>query len=217
MRGKLNWKNVKNLKDHHITYLLYREGKPIDLIGVIRRMNKNQVEKHIIKTKIELNTKKKKKADKLINIISMTKDKRIKYLQTLSEEEKESLASEIYKRYISFKNYEDRMILIWLIGELKNEKLLPFLRMELSSNNGNLKRLSCSALGKIGNKNTKEWLESVLYDKNPQVRQYSSKALSNIGDEETIKLLEVLLNDEKEYVRRSAKSSIKNIKKSLIN
>lgn len=217
MSGKLHWKNAKNLRDHHITYLLYREGKPIDTIAIIRRINKKQVEKHIIKTKIELNTKKNKKTDKLINIMSMSKENRIKYLQRVTEEEKENLASEIYKRYISFKNYEDRMILIWLIGELNNEKLLPFLRMELSSNNGNLRRLSCSALGKIGNKDTKEWLEAVLKDDNPQVRQYSSKALSNIGDERSIKLLETLLDDEKEYVRRSAKSSIENIKKSLTN
>lgn len=217
MSGKLHWKNIKNLQDHHITYLLYKEGKPIDIIAIIRRINKKQVEKHIIKTKIELNTKKNKKTDKLINIISMSKENRIKYLQRVTEEEKDNLASEIYKRYISFKNYEDRMILIWLIGELNNENLLPFLRMELSSNNGNLRRLSCSALGKIGNKDTKEWLETVLNDSNPQVRQYSSKALSNIGDENSIKLLQTLLDDEKEYVRRSAKSSIENIKKSLTN
>ncbi|HLR35245.1 MAG TPA: HEAT repeat domain-containing protein [Tissierellales bacterium] len=213
MNSKISWNNIKNLKEHYITYLLYKEGKSIDTISIIRRLDKKQVENHIIKTKIELNTRRKKKPDKLISIISMSKDRRVRYLEKISEKDKDDLAAEIYKRYVSFKNYEDRMILIWLIGELRNEKLLPLLRMELSSNNGNLRRLSCSALGKIGNKDTKEWLENVLNDSNAQVRQYSAKALGNIGDEESIKLLEPLLEDEKSYVRRDAKVSIEKIKK----
>lgn len=215
MNNRISWDNISNLKEYLITYLLYKEGKSIDTIAAIRRIDKKQVENHIIKAKIELNARRKKRPDKLINIISMSKDKRIKCLQKMTQVERDKLAVEIYKRYISFKNYEDRMILIWLIGELKNEKLLPFLRMELSSNNGNLRRLSCSALGKIENKDTKEWLENVLNDTNAQVRQYSAKALSKIGDEKSIRLLEDLLKDEKGYVRRDAKASIEEIKKVL--
>ncbi len=215
MYGKSIWNNIKNLEDHYITYLLYREGKSVDTISVIRRMDRKQVEKHIIKSKMELNTKKEKEKDYLVDLISLPKSERISRLQNMTGKEKEFLSREIYERYISFKNYEDRMILIWFIGELKNEKLLPILRMELSRNNGNLRRLSCSALGKINNKNTKEWLEKALGDNNAQVRQYAAKSLSNIGDEKSIVLLKRLLNDEKEYVRRSAKSSIESIEKSL--
>lgn len=215
MRRRLSWNNIEDLKEHHISYLLYREGKSIDTISVIRRMKKDKVQRHIIKAKMEVNANRKKRPDKLVDIMSMPKDRRIKYLKSMDRKDKRRLATQIYKRYVSFKNYEDRMILIWLIGELKDERLLPLLRMELSSHNGNLRRLSCSALGKINNKGTKKWLEDALYDKSPQVRQYSAKALAGIGDEASIKLLKGLLKDEKEYVRRAARSSIEEINKSL--
>ncbi|MCG4586962.1 HEAT repeat domain-containing protein, partial [Anaerosalibacter bizertensis] len=136
----------------------------------------------------------------------------------IKEEEKNKLSDEIYNRYIKFKNQEDRIILIWLIGELNEERFLPFLRMELRSKNVNYRRLACSALGKMGNKGAKPWLEATLKDENPQVRQYAVKALSEIGDSHTLELLrEVVLTDEKEYVKRAAKQSIKEIKNKLKN
>ncbi|MBW4829672.1 MAG: HEAT repeat domain-containing protein [Clostridiaceae bacterium] len=210
------WKDISKLEDYFITYLLYKEGKPIESIALIRRMSKQEVEKDIIKSKIFLSkdSKKGNKEDKLIKIISLTKKDRILYLKDMTEEEKNRLSDEIYNRYIKFKNQEDRMILIWFIGELNEERFLPFLRMELRSKNVNYRRLACSALGKMKNKEAKPWLEATLKDENPQVRQYAVKALSGIGDSHTLELLrEVVLTDEKEYVKRAAKQSIEEIKK----
>lgn len=210
------WKDISKLEDYFITYLLYKEGKPIESIALIRRMSKQEVEKDIIKSKIFLSkdSKKGNKEDKLIKIISLTKKDRILYLEDMTEEEKNRLSDEIYNRYIKFKNQEDRMILIWFIGELNEERFLPFLRMELRSKNVNYRRLACSALGKMKNKEAKPWLEATLKDENPQVRQYAVKALSGIGDSHTLELLrEVVLTDEKEYVKRAAKQSIEEIKK----
>jgi len=214
------WKDISKIEDYFITYLLYKEGKPIESIALIRRMSKQEVEKDIIKSKIFLSKdlKKEIREDKLVKIISLPKKDRVLYLKDITEEEKNKLSDEIYNRYIKFKNQEDRMILIWLIGELNEERFLPFIRMELRSKNVNYRRLACSALGKMGNKGAKPWLEATLKDENPQVRQYAVKALSGIGDSHTLELLrEVVLTDEKEYVKRAAKQSIKEIKNKLKN
>lgn len=209
------WKDISGFDDYFITYLLYKEGKPIESIALIRRMSRQEVEKDIIKSKIFL-SKKVKKEDRLIEVISLSKKERIAYLNNITKEGRERLSNEIYERYISFKNQEDRMILIWLIGELNEEKFLPFLRMELRSKNVNYRRLACSALGKMERIEGKDWLETALKDENPQVRQYAVKALAEIGDENTIELLkELYKKDEKEYVKRAAENSIEKIKKDL--
>lgn len=210
---KINWENISNLDDHFITYLLYKEGKSIDAIALIRRINKCEVERHIIKCKMLL-VDKEKRNDKLVNLISMDKSERLQYINSLNNDERNIIIDEIYKRYIKFKNTEDRMILIWLIGELKALKLVPFLRMELRSKNVNYRRLACSALGKIRYREAKNWLEDAIFDVNPQVRQYAIKALIHIGDENTIKKLENILNNDKEkrYVKVAALKAIKQIK-----
>lgn len=207
------WENVDRIPDCIVTYLLYKEGKSIQTISTIRRMDTQQVEKDIIKSKMMLNKREIKGEDILLKIISMKKKDRLEYLATLNEDDKKILAEDISKRYFKFKNTEDKIILIWLIGELKMKELVPFLRMELNSNVVNNRRLACSALGKIKAKESKPWLEAALNDDNPQVRQYAVKALSHVGDEETIDKLELLLKTEsKDYVIKAVYDSIEEIK-----
>jgi HEAT repeat protein len=206
-------KKAEQLEDHFLTYLLYKEGKSIELISKIRRMTLKQVENDIIKCKLEIN-KPTQTQDNLVNIISMKKQDRIRYIERLDNDDKENLSMEIYKRYTKFKNAEDRMILIWMIGELKNKELLPLLRMELKSNNVNYRRLACSALGKIKERETKRWLEDMIYDENSQVRQYAIKALAHVGDLESVpKLKKLLMQDnEKDYVKKNIISTLNQIK-----
>ncbi|WP_427339051.1 HEAT repeat domain-containing protein [Caloranaerobacter sp. DY30410] len=217
-KTELSWSNIKKLKDYHITYLLYLEGRNIDEISIIRRMPKEQVERHILECKISL-SKKTSEEDLLIKIISLNKKDRLEYLSKVNESERETLVMEIYKRYIKFKNPEDRMILIWLIGEIKDKRLLPFIRMELRSKYVNLRRLCCSALGKIKDEKTKDWLEEALEDANPQVRQYAAKALKYVGDLDTINKLRKIIADEKEkgYVKKAAYNSLVSIEAKLAN
>jgi len=211
----LNWSNIEYLKDYHITYLLYKEGKSINAISSIRALSKTDIEKHIIKGKIEFN---KSNDDLLLKIISMNKLDRLDYIKRLTKDEKVILYNEIYKRYITFKNPDDRMIIIWIIGELKDKRLLPFLRMELRSKNVNFRRLAVSALGKIKDTETKPWLEYLTNDSNPQVRQYAIKSLGFIGDENTIMIFRDLLKKEheKEYVRKAIYESIDLISKKIL-
>ncbi|KGG81154.1 hypothetical protein Y919_01850 [Caloranaerobacter azorensis H53214] len=217
-KNELTWNNIKKLEDYQITYLLYLEGKSIEEISIIRRMSKEQVQRHILECKIEL-SRNTSEEDLLIKIISLNKRDRLEYLSIINESEREMLSMEIYKRYIKFKNPEDRMILIWLIGELRDKRLLPFIRMEIRSKYVNLRRLCCSALGKIKDEKTKEWLEEALEDVNPQVRQYAAKALKHIGDLNTINKLKKIVNDkkEKDYVKKAAYDSLISIEMKLVD
>ncbi|WP_425446056.1 HEAT repeat domain-containing protein [Dethiothermospora halolimnae] len=215
-KNELRWNNIQNIDDPFISYMLYLEGKTTKAISIIRGISKKEVENHIIKSKMYFNNSKKtdKNNDLLVKLLSLDKHKRLLYLKRLDKETKNRLCEDIYKRYIKFKNLEDKMILIWLIGELKDKKLLPLLRMELRNRQVNIRRLACSALGKIKDDSTREWLENMILDDNPQVRQYAIKALSHIGDDKTIEKLKGILSKdkEKEYVKKAAIETIDKIK-----
>lgn len=195
------WDKLDELDDYMITYHLYMEGKSLKALSLIRNKPYKEIEKDIIFAKIEVNKSKVKEEDHLLKIISLNKDDRLAYLNKLSPIEKEELIDEIYKRYTSFKSSEDRIILIWLIGELRANKLIMHLRMELRSKKVNHRRLACSALGKIRNPISKPWLEYMLGDRNPQVRQYAVNSLAYLGDDKSLKELEKLKKIEnKNYV-----------------
>ena len=209
---QLCFSNIDNLTDVDITYLLYKEGKSIKQISKIRRMNEKQVHDDIIKAKL-IYTKESKQS-LLVKMMSTVKKERIKMLRQISESQMTVLKNEIYNNYTKYKADEDRMILIWLIGELKDTKFLPFLRMELRSKRVNHRRLACSALGKISDEATKSWLEEALKDNNPQVKQYAMKALNNLADSKTYEMINDIYNNlsEREYVRNTAKEILENIK-----
>lgn len=205
--------NIHNLSSSEISYLLYKEGKSIDQIAIIRGMKKEQVQKDIIEAKLVYAKEYKKSI--LVSLMSMIKKDRIRKLAQLTNEETDILKEELYKDYIKYKTDEDRMILIWLIGELEDKKFLPFLRMELKSKRVNHRRLACSALGKFKDVSSKSWLEKALNDDNPQVRQYAIKALMTIGDQETLAMIKKIVNktQEKAYVKKAANEFLENFKK----
>ncbi len=182
-----SWNDIDNLKDYMISYLLYLEGKNISTIARIRNKEIKDIERDIIQAKIDY--REEAEEDFLLDFISKTKDERLELLSSMDPDLRENLSREIYLRYTEFKEVEDRMILIWTIGELRDKRLLPFLKMELKTNSFNKKRLACSALGKIGEETTRPWLEYMIRDGNPQVRQYAIKALAGMGNMETVDLL----------------------------
>lgn len=205
-RIRLCLDNINNLSQEEVTYLLYQEGKSIKQIAIIRRMSEDEVQKDIIKAKLTYSNIQNKNNSLLIKLLSMVKKDRLEILRALDNEQKNRLKEEIYTNYTKYKSDEDRMILIWLIGELKDVSFLPFLNMELKSKRVNHRRLACSALGKIEEKSTKDWLENALNDDNPQVRQYAIKALAKIADDKSYKLIRNILKNknEKEYVKKTA-------------
>lgn len=155
--------------------------------------------------------------DLFTDLLAGTKDERIQILNMLAEEEKIELAMYLNKKIPLIQNAEDKMIGIWIAGELKDRSLLPIIHNEISHKHGGVRRMVCSALGKISSEDSIDILHRGLQDAKPQVRQYASKALKTIGNEKTLKRLKSLLNNPKElsYVRRSYEEAISIIEQRL--
>ncbi|WIF94342.1 HEAT repeat domain-containing protein [Caminicella sporogenes] len=214
---KISWEEIVKLDDCLITYFLYREGKSIKAISKIRNIHKEIVEKDIVEAKIKLRmlrmSNKGKKKSLLDKMLEVSKEERLRFINE-ELDEIENLKKEIKLRYKDFTNPDDKMILIWIIGELKDKELINIIAKDIINKNGNIRRMVCSALGKIGDKKAVPFLNKALKDKKPQVRQYAAKALKNIGNENTVKMLIQIINNkaEKKYVKKACIEALKSIK-----
>lgn len=213
----ISWDNIEKLQDEMITFLLYKEGKSINCICRIRNISRETIEKHIIEAKIKIRSIKHKekhiKKSLLDTMLELSKKERLKFINEAPAEKIKYLVEEIKDRYRNLKNPDDKVIAIWIIGELKNNELISLLIKDIIHYNGNVRRMVCSALGKINDKRAKAALHKALGDKKPQVRQYAAKALKNIGDKESIKVLSRIINDkyEKKYVINACEDATKAI------
>ncbi len=211
------------IEDALITYLLYKEGKNIDLISRIRNISREKVEKDIIKAKIKIREMKshKVKSNKtmLDKILGLSKEKRLELIKNADEDSINKLKEDIKGKYNKIKNPDDKVILIWLIGELKDKSLMNIIIKDMAHYHGNVRRMVCSALGKLNDPRGRYALHRGLNDKKAQVRQYAAKALADIGNEESIRLLKDIVRrqNEKDYVKIACINSIKIIKKNIIN
>lgn len=217
---KISWDDVEKYDDCIITYLLYKEGKSIDIISRIRNISKEKVEKDIIDAKIKLRAIQsgQNKKSLLDRILELSKKERLRFINKEPSERVEMLIKEIRERYGYIKNPEDKASLIWLVGELKDSSLVGLLAKDILHKNGNVRRMVCSALGKIGNERAIPILHKALKDDKPQVRQYAAKALREIGNKDSIALLNQIIKKsyEKDYVKRACLEAVKNINLRLI-
>lgn len=98
------------------------------------------------------------------------------------------------------------------IGNSKNTKLATELLPHLKHSNGNVRRLTCSALGKLKNPIAETHLIKLLEDEKPQVRQYAIIALGKLGSKQSVNPLKAVAeSDGKEYNRRAARTALKEI------
>lgn len=98
------------------------------------------------------------------------------------------------------------------MGNSKNKELARELFPHLEHCNGNVRRLTCSALGKLKNPKAEKPLIKMLKDEKPQVRQYAIVALGKLGSKQSYNPLKgVATSDEKEYNRRAARIALKKI------
>ncbi|MTI54076.1 HEAT repeat domain-containing protein [Geosporobacter ferrireducens] len=211
----LSWQNLGDKDEHLITYLLYKEGKDVGLIAKIRRLNVEEVNRHLIRAKWEILSAGKEEKTLLERMIELDKSERKDILTAMPNNEKKELAREIYKKYFEIKHSEDKMLIIWLIGELRLKELLKLIHGDMDHPHGNVRRLACSAIGKIGDESSLNYLHKALADTKPQVRQYAAKALGNLGSKKTIQRIQNLLYnpDERDYVRRAFEEAIVKIEK----
>lgn len=210
----IEWKNIDEISDSEITYLLYMEGKDIRTISKIRNIEKTIVEKHIIECKIKYrafegvqNTE-----DIVKKLMRYGRDERVSVINRMSDKDKLELQK--YARNMLFKsNREECSFYIWLLGEFKNVESIPAIITFLKCSDGNIKRICCSALGKIGSSEAEEALINCLSDNKPQVKQYAIKALGKIKSNRSVSLLMKISKDksERDYVVRAAINSLEQI------
>ncbi|MBB6215961.1 HEAT repeat protein [Anaerosolibacter carboniphilus] len=209
----LNWEHIDQIEDYMLTYLLYREGKSVPLLAKIRRKTIEQVNEDLILAKSKLFSKKQKSKSLLDKMVEITKADRLTLIHSLNPEERMRIINDIKTKYDNFKNPEDKMMLIWIIGELNAKELLDLVYRDMRHHHGNVRRLACSALKKIGDDTSVEYLHRALMDTKPQVRQYAAKALGKLGNEITLKKIQKLLNNpnEKQYVKMAFGEAIQSI------
>ena len=211
----ITWDNIDNLEDYYITYLLYKESRTVSQISRIRNLSTSEVNDQLIKAKLEIKSMLKEKIELSKDIIdkflTLNKDDRLKFMESLNEENMLDFKRKLYKRIITEKNAEDLMILIWTTGELKDDRFLALLHPLTGHRHSDVRRITYSALRKIQSPSSREYLQRGLYDTNPQTRQYCAKALAKIGNKNSLKMLKQLRNKknfEKEYVLRAYEEAI---------
>lgn len=128
-----------------------------------------------------------------------------------------------YKRYylravvklLKDKRIKDLASYIVLVGKEGNKRNIGSLLEFLSHRNGNIRRLTCSALGKIGSSIAELPLIGMLFDSKPQVRQYAIKALGKVGTKYSLPILKriTISQKEKDYNITAAKEAIMKIRK----
>lgn len=216
----IRWENVDDLEDYFITYLLYADSFTVPQISRIRNMTEESVNKDLILAKTRLREIRKssdtQKSDVIEKYLSLSKEERLDFIKEVPKNKLESFKMKIYKSILKTDNAEDLMVLVWTVGELKDDRFLNIIYPLLDKSHSNLRRISYSALGKIGNYDSCRYIEMGLSDSNPQIRQYCAKYLGKIGTRNSLRILENVIKNksdfEKEYVLRACDESIIKLK-----
>lgn len=193
-----NWNKIESYSEEEITYFLYLENIPKEAIARIRRIDKSEVERHIISGKIKYRyLAKAKNSKELLELLTKAgKDDKLSLLTSLEGTSKDSLIGYIKENYIDIMG-KDKETAIWIIGELKREDCIELLTKATVHKFINVRRMAVSALGKIGSAKGEILLLRALEDENPQVVAYAIKALKKINSERARDKIEDILNKTK--------------------
>ena len=213
----IGWDNVDNLEDYFITYLLYRDSLTVPQIARVRKMSQDEVNLQLIAAKTEIRkskqeSKKGSDCDVIMDYLTLTKEERLEFLENLSDNDKNTFKRQVYKGILKLNNVDDLMVLVWTVGEFRDDRFLNILYPLTQKGHSNLRRIAYSAIGKIGSSTSASVIEMGLMDDNPQIRQYCAKFLGDIGNRNSIKVLENVIKNkmdfEKEYVIRACVLSL---------
>ena len=213
----IGWDNVDNLEDYFITYLLYRDSLTVPQIARVRNMSQDEVNLQLIAAKTEIRkskqeSKKGSDCDVIMDYLTLTKEERLEFLENLSDKDKNAFKRQVYKGILKLNNVDDLMVLVWTVGEFRDDRFLNILYPLTQKGHSNLRRIAYSAIGKIGSSTSASVIEMGLMDDNPQIRQYCAKFLGDIGNRNSIKVLENVIKNktdfEKKYVIRACVLSL---------
>lgn len=210
------WENIKDLSEERITFLLHREGKTVPQIARIRGLSETRVKEHLFLSKKQQMQKngKNTKRPLLEKYLSMSREEREMYLQALSEEEEEMLASVMLQAAESNCQMEDLMVILWTAGEKKIHSLYDKLKFYCKHPHGNMRRICYSSMGKSGSVEFLPYVVQGFRDKKAQVRQYAVIAFGKLAEEDQLFMLEFLRKNkqEEDYVLRAAEKAIEAVK-----
>jgi HEAT repeat protein len=207
---KFDWNDTANLCDSDITYFLALEGKSIDAICKIRRLEREEAQRHIIEGKIKYRyLVKSKSEDELFKTLCNTpKQDKLSVLASLNDESRERLIEYIRTEYANMQS-KSKETALWIIGELKAKAVMDILMKSIVHKHVNIRRMAVSALGKLEDKTGEIALLRALEDENSQVVMYAIKSLAKINSERAlIKIKNIYVTTEKDYLRRAAEEFI---------
>lgn len=183
-KGLINysWDKVKEYSEEEITYFLFLDGFSKEAIAKIRKLDRTQVDNHLITGKIKYRFLAKAKSSKeLLELLTFAgKDDKLSLLLALDDEKKRGLLNFIKDNYTKTIG-KDKETAIWIIGELKDEASIDILIKASVHKYINVRRMAISAIGKLMSKKGETALIRGLSDENPQVIAYAIKALSKIN------------------------------------
>lgn len=202
----LDWQDLDSLSDSDITYFLSLEGKTIDAICRIRRLEREEVQRQLIEGKIKYRflSKSNSEEDLFQTLCSAVKQDKLSVLANLNNETREKLIRFIREEYgkMPSKNKETA---IWIIGELKVKICIDILVKSVVHKHVNIRRMAVSALGKLEDKASELPLIRALEDENSQVVLYAIKSLVKIKSEKAVnKIKQIYATTEKDYLKRAA-------------
>ncbi|WP_142412950.1 HEAT repeat domain-containing protein [Hathewaya massiliensis] len=208
-----NWNNTDEFSSEEISYYLFLEGKSINAIAKIRKLEREEIQSHIISGKIKFGIlSKAKNEEELFNYLcTVAKEERIRVLDSMDNILKEKLMHYIIERY-NHMDWKQKEKSIWLIGEAKYEGAISILLKASVHKNINLRRLSVSALGKFENLKGESALIRALEDENSQVIQYAIKSLERIKSNRGVEKVKKILNStDKKYLKEACENYLESI------
>ncbi|MBC2581159.1 HEAT repeat domain-containing protein [Clostridium sp. DJ247] len=207
-RGILNidWNDITKYTEEDITFFLFLEGKSIESICKIRKLDKEIVQKHVLDGKIKYGILAKSRNIKELfeSICKSGKQDKIEALKGLEEENKIKLIQFIRENYGSMVTKEKENA-IWILGEIAHKEVIDILTKASVHKHVNVRRMAVSAVGKIKDKGMEALLIRCLEDENPQVVMYSIKALGKIKSKSSkSKVKQIVHKWDKDYIKRVA-------------
>ena len=178
----INLDNLHEATEEEITYYLFLNGYSVKNLMAIRRLPKEEIQRHIVEGKMKYKVIEKTNNSKelLDKLCKTPKADKIHTLSMLDDDIKSRLIDYIRKNYVNLYSKEKETAL-WIIGELKAEEAMDVLIKGAVHKFVNVKRMSLSAMAKIGSKKGEAAVLRALEDENPQVVSYAIKALITIN------------------------------------
>lgn len=202
---KFDWNFIEKYSEEEISYFLHLEGKSLDAISKIRNIDKSDVQRHLISSKMKYRyLNKSENIEQLFkNLTTVAKNERVYILNSLDVVNKTKLIDYILNNHLNI-SLKEKEVAVWMLGELRSNKSVDFLIRCTVHKFVNIRRLSISALGKIGDNKCESALIRALKDDNGQVVSYAIKSLKKINAidyKERIK--EIYNSTDKAYIQKA--------------